>query len=112
VCIDLDYYSSYSYALYYSWNRHGTVLLGHAVVDATEVWLDPTDNRAHNRVVTTADTHLRTDHSGLSFSPSAVTEAREALKHWKSIMAGGVYSLLIRKLSLGLLRARPRCFEP
>ena len=27
--------------------------LGHAVVDATEVWLDPTDNRAHNRVVST-----------------------------------------------------------
>jgi hypothetical protein len=59
-----------------------------------------------------ADTHLRTDHSGPSFSPSAVSEAREALKHWKSIMAGGVYSLLIRKLSLGLLRARPHCFEP
>ena len=53
MCIDLDYYSSYSYALYYSWYRHGTVLLGHAVVDATEVWLDPTDNRAHNRVVST-----------------------------------------------------------
>jgi hypothetical protein len=35
VCIDLDYYPSYSYALYYSWNRHGTVLLGHAVVDST-----------------------------------------------------------------------------
>ena len=57
MCIDLDYYSSYSYALYYSWYRHGTVLLGHAVVDATEVWLDPTDNRAHNRVVSTAPTH-------------------------------------------------------
>ena len=56
MCIDLDYYSSYSYALYYSWYRHGTVLLGHAVVDATEVWLDPTDNRAHNRVVSTDTT--------------------------------------------------------
>src|ERR1700749_4381716 len=33
--------------------RPGAVLLGHAVVDATEVWLDPTDNRAHNRVVST-----------------------------------------------------------
>jgi hypothetical protein len=40
------------------------------------------------------------------------TDAREALKFWKSIMTGGVYSLLVKRLSLGLLRARARCFEP
>jgi hypothetical protein len=40
------------------------------------------------------------------------TDARDALKPWKSIMTGGVYSLLVRRLSLGLLRARARCFEP
>jgi hypothetical protein len=40
-----------SHPPYCSWNRHGTVLLGHAVMDATVAWLDPTDNRAHNRVV-------------------------------------------------------------
>jgi hypothetical protein len=40
------------------------------------------------------------------------TEAGDALKLWKSSMTGGVYSLLVRKLSLGLLRARARCFEP
>jgi hypothetical protein len=40
------------------------------------------------------------------------TEAKHALKIWKSIMTGGVYSLLVRRLSLGLLRARARCFEP
>jgi hypothetical protein len=40
------------------------------------------------------------------------TDARDALKLWKSIMTGGVYSLLVRRLSLGLLRARGRCFEP
>jgi hypothetical protein len=33
------------------------------------------------------------------------TDARNALKLWKSIMTGGVYSLLVRQLSLGLLRA-------
>jgi hypothetical protein len=42
----------------YPWNRHCTVLLGHAVVDATEAWLEPTDNRAHNRVVSTEETTL------------------------------------------------------
>jgi hypothetical protein len=40
------------------------------------------------------------------------TEARDAPKLWKSIMRGGVYSLLVRRLSLVLLRARARCFEP
>jgi hypothetical protein len=34
-------------------------------------------------------------------------EARVALKLWKSIMTGGVYSLLVRRLSLGLLRESP-----
>jgi hypothetical protein len=34
------------------------------------------------------------------------TEARVAPKLCKSIMTGGVYSLLVRRLSLGLLRAR------
>jgi hypothetical protein len=38
------------------------------------------------------------------------TEAKNALKVWKSIMTGGV--LLVRRLSLGLVRARARCFEP
>jgi hypothetical protein len=33
------------------------------------------------------------------------TDAWDALKLWKSIMTGGVYSLLVRRLSLGLLRA-------
>jgi hypothetical protein len=32
-------------------------------------------------------------------------EARHALKTWKTILAGGVYSLLVRRVSLGLLRA-------
>jgi hypothetical protein len=32
-------------------------------------------------------------------------EARRALKIWKTILAGGVYSLLVRRVSLGLLRA-------
>jgi hypothetical protein len=40
------------------------------------------------------------------------TEARDALRLWKSVITGGVYSLLVRKLFLGLLRARARCFEP
>jgi hypothetical protein len=40
------------------------------------------------------------------------TDARDALKLRKSITTGGVYSLLVRWLSLGLLRARARCFEP
>jgi hypothetical protein len=39
-------------------------------------------------------------------------DARDALKLWKSVMTGGVYSLLVRKLSLGLLRAIKRFFEP
>jgi hypothetical protein len=40
------------------------------------------------------------------------TETRDALKLCKSIMTRGVYSLLVRKLTLGLVRARARCFEP
>jgi hypothetical protein len=39
-------------------------------------------------------------------------EARDALKLWKWIMTGGVYSLLIRRFSFGLLRTRARYFEP
>jgi hypothetical protein len=42
-----------SHPLYYSWNRHGAVLLGHVVVDATKAWLELTDNRAHNPVIST-----------------------------------------------------------
>jgi hypothetical protein len=30
--------------------------LGHPVVDATVAWLKPTDNRSHNRVVSTVST--------------------------------------------------------
>jgi hypothetical protein len=48
----------------------------------------------------------------LSLGGMMETDARDALKLWKSIMTGGVYSLLVRRLSLGLLRARARCFEP
>jgi hypothetical protein len=48
----------------------------------------------------------------LSLGGRMETDARDALKIWKSIMTGGVYSLLVRRLSLGLLRARARCFEP
>jgi hypothetical protein len=48
----------------------------------------------------------------LSLGGTMETDARDALKLWKSIMTGGVYSLLVRRLSLGLLRARARCFEP
>jgi hypothetical protein len=64
-----------------------------------------------------AGTRLRTDYSGLSCSPSVLggmmeTKARDALKLWKSIMTGGVYSLLFRRFSIGLLRVRARCFEP
>jgi hypothetical protein len=40
------------------------------------------------------------------------TEARDALRLWNSVMTGGVYSLLVRKFLLGLLRARALCFEP
>jgi hypothetical protein len=49
---------------------------------------------------------------GLLLGGMMETDARDALKLWKSIMTGGVYSLLLRRLSLGLLRARARCFEP
>jgi hypothetical protein len=48
----------------------------------------------------------------LSLGGVMETDTRDALKLWKSIMTGGVYSLLVRRLSLGLLRARARCFEP
>jgi hypothetical protein len=48
----------------------------------------------------------------LSLGGAMETDARDALKVWKSIMMGGVYSLLVRRFSLGLLRARVRCFEP
>ena len=48
----------------------------------------------------------------LSLGGVMETDARDALKLWKSIMTGGVYSLLVRRLSLGLLRARAGCFEP
>jgi hypothetical protein len=62
---------------------------------------------------TDASTCLQTDNSGLlSFAGMRETEARDALKLWKSFMTGGVYSLLFRRLSVGLLRVRARCFEP
>jgi hypothetical protein len=48
----------------------------------------------------------------LSLGGTMETDARDALKLWKSIMTGGVYSLLVRRLYLGLLRARECCFEP
>jgi hypothetical protein len=48
----------------------------------------------------------------LSLGGMVETDARDALKLWKSIMRGWVYFLLVRRLSLGLLRARARCFEP
>jgi hypothetical protein len=48
----------------------------------------------------------------LSLGGVMETEARDALKLWKSVMTGGVYSLLVRKHSLRLLRARARGFEP
>jgi hypothetical protein len=48
----------------------------------------------------------------LSLGGTMETDAGDPLKLWKSIMTGGVYSLLVRRLSLGLLRARARCFEP
>jgi hypothetical protein len=51
----------------------------------------------------------------LSLGGMMETDARDALKLRKTIMTRGVYSLyslLIRWLSLGLLRARARCFEP
>jgi hypothetical protein len=40
------------------------------------------------------------------------TEARDAPKLWKSVTATPAYSLLVRTLYLGWLRARARCFEP
>jgi hypothetical protein len=39
-------------------------------------------------------------------------EARDALKAWKAVLTGGVYSVLVKRLSHGLLRARARSFEP
>jgi hypothetical protein len=48
----------------------------------------------------------------LSLGGMMETEARNALKFWKSIITGGVYSLPLRRLSLGSLRSRARCFEP
>jgi hypothetical protein len=48
----------------------------------------------------------------LSLGGTMERGARDALKPWKTVLAGGVYSLLARRLSLGLLRARVRCFEP
>jgi hypothetical protein len=47
----------------------------------------------------------------LSLGGLMETEARDALKLWKSIMTGGVDSLLVRRLSLRLLGARARSFE-
>jgi hypothetical protein len=56
-----------------------------------------------------------TDHSNASFSPPArmmeETEARHTLNLWKSNMTGGVYSLHVRRLCLGLLWARARTFK-
>jgi hypothetical protein len=48
----------------------------------------------------------------LSLGGMTETDAKDALKVWKLIMTGGVYSLLVRQLSLGLMRARARSFEP
>jgi hypothetical protein len=39
-------------------------------------------------------------------------EARDALKSWETVLAGEVYSLFVKQLCLGLLRARVRCCEP
>jgi hypothetical protein len=36
-------------------------------------------------------------------------EARVDLKSWNTVLTGGVYSLLVKRLSLGLLRARVHC---
>jgi hypothetical protein len=47
----------------------------------------------------------------LSLGGKMEREAREALKTWKTVLTGGIYSLLIRKLSLRLLRARARWFD-
>jgi hypothetical protein len=48
----------------------------------------------------------------LSLGGMMETQARDALKLWKSVMTRGVYSLLVGNLSLGMLRARACCFEP
>jgi hypothetical protein len=48
----------------------------------------------------------------LSLGGMMKTDARDALKPWKSLMRGGGYSLLVKRLSVGLLRARARCLEP
>jgi hypothetical protein len=48
----------------------------------------------------------------LSLGGMMETDVRDALKLWKPVMMGGLYSLVFRKLSLRLLRARARCFEP
>jgi hypothetical protein len=50
--------------------------------------------------------------SVLSIGSTMETDARDPPKVWKSIMTGGVYSLLVRPLSIGLLRDRSLCFEP
>jgi hypothetical protein len=38
------------------------------------------------------------------------TETKDALKLWKSMMMRGVYYLLVRKLTLGVVRARALSF--
>jgi hypothetical protein len=47
----------------------------------------------------------------LSLGGMMEREAREALKVWKSVLPGEVFSLLVRRLCLGLLRARVRCIS-
>jgi hypothetical protein len=73
-----------------------------------------TSKRAEMHLDAVAREKRRRHPSDRPFKPSVLSlggrmeaEARDALKLWKSAMMGGVY----RKLSLGLLRARDRCFE-
>jgi hypothetical protein len=67
----------------------------------------------------TRETRHRHPPSDVPFKPLVLslggvreTDARDTLKFRKSGMTGGVYSLLVRKLSLGLLGDSARCFEP
>ncbi|RSH89951.1 hypothetical protein EHS25_001937 [Saitozyma podzolica] len=80
---------------------------------ASTLPLAPTeDDSAADRTTKLVQKHLNAVPIVLSPGGIMETDARDALKLWKSIMTRGVYSRLVRRLSHGLERARARCFDP
>ena len=73
---------------------------------------------AQQHLQTVAKAKVRSQPPGLSFCPLALSlgglmekQAAGVFKKWKGVLSGGAYSLLIRRLSLCLVRARARNFE-